>query len=164
MPLWFLGHDSNLAGSGHVLAEKPETDPGPPVVVINPSRSLPWEMNLRFGEAIADTAIRDGRRIAFVASCDWAHAHEGSRYGAHPAAAEVDAAVEAALRDGDPGRLIDLEETQVKQAAVDGLWQALILAGVMNRVPMRGEVLSYEVVQAYSVGMIVATYEPIPTS
>ena len=161
VPLWFMGHDRNLPGSGHVLADKPEQEQGPAVVVVNPARSLPWEANIRLGEAIADTAIRDGRRIAFVASCDWAHAHEGSRYGASPAAAEVDAAVEAALRDGDPGRLIDLDPDKVNQAAVDGLWQALILAGVMNRVPMRADFLSYELVKAYSVSMMVAAYDPV---
>jgi aromatic ring-opening dioxygenase LigB subunit len=160
VPLWFMGHGRNMNGYGHVLADKPEQEQGPPVVVMNPARSLPWETNIRVGEAIADSAMRDGRRIAFVASCDWAHAHEGSRYGASPAAAEVDAAVEAALRDGDPGRLINLDPEKVAKAAVDGLWQALILAGVMNRVPMQGELLSYEVVRAYSVGMHVASYLP----
>ena len=161
VPLWFMGHGQNMAGHGHVIAERPKRDIGPPVVVINPSRSLPWEVNVRFGEAIADAAIRDGRRIAFVASCDWAHAHEGSRYGADPAAADVDDAVSAALSENDPGRLIDLDPDKVKRAAVDGLWQALILAGVMNRVSMRGELLSYEVVARYSVGMHVATYLPV---
>lgn len=161
VPLWFMGHGRNMTGYGHVLADKPEQERGLPVVVMNPARALPWEANIRLGEAIADSAMRDGRRIAFVASCDWAHAHTGSRYGASPAAAEVDAAVEAALRDGDPGRLIDLDPDKVAKAAVDGLWQALILAGVMSRVPMRGEVLSYEVVRAYSVGMLVASYSPV---
>jgi len=160
VPLWFMGHGRNMTGYGHVLADKPAQELGPPVVVLNPSRSLPWEANIRVGEAIADAAIRDGRRIAFVASCDWAHAHEGSRYGASPAAAKVDVAVGAALRDGDPGRLIELDPEDVANAAVDGLWQALILAGVMNRVPMQGDLLSYEVVRAYSVGMFVATYLP----
>ena len=160
VPLWFMGHGRNMTGYGHVLADKPAQELGPPVVVLNPSRSLPWEANIRVGEAIADAAMRDGRRIAFVASCDWAHAHEGSRYGASPAAAKVDAAVEAALRDGDPGRLIELDPEDVANAAVDGLWQALILAGVMSRVPMQGELLSYEVVRAYSVGMFVASYFP----
>jgi aromatic ring-opening dioxygenase LigB subunit len=160
VPLWFMGHDRNLPGSGHVLAERPEQEQGPPVVVVNPARSLPWDANIHLGEAIADAAIRDGRRIAFVASCDWAHAHQGSRYGASPAATEVDTAVEAALRDGDPGRLIDLDPGKVKQAAVDGLWQALILAGVMKRVPMRADFLSYELVRAYSVSMMVAAYSP----
>jgi aromatic ring-opening dioxygenase LigB subunit len=162
VPLWFLGHGRNMVGFGDVLADTPESDAGPPVVVFNPSRSLPWDTNIRFGEAVADAAIRDGRRIAFVASCDWAHAHAGSRYGAHPAAAEVDSLVQAALRDNDPGRLIDLEPEQVEHAAIDGLWQALILAGIMKRIPMRGEVISYELVPAYSVGMIVASYEPLP--
>jgi aromatic ring-opening dioxygenase LigB subunit len=159
-----MGHGRNMTGYGHVLAEKPAEDPGPPVVVLNPARSLPWETNIRLGEAIADTAIRDGRRIVFVASCDWAHAHEGSRYGASPAAAEVDAAVESALRDGDPGRLVDLDPEQVKSAAVDGLWQALILAGIMNRVPMTADFISYELIKAYSVSMMVAAYEPVPES
>jgi aromatic ring-opening dioxygenase LigB subunit len=162
VPLWFMGHGRNMTGYGHVLAEKPAEDPGPPVVVLNPARSLPWETNIRLGEAIADSAIRDGRRIVFVASCDWAHAHEGSRSGASPAAVEVDAAVESALRDGDPGRLIDLDPEQVKAAAVDGLWQALILAGIMNRVPMAADFISYELVKAYSVSMMVAAYEPVP--
>jgi aromatic ring-opening dioxygenase LigB subunit len=161
VPLWFFGHGRNMCGYGHVLAEKPEQDVGPPVVVLNPSRSLPWESNIRLGEAIADAAARDGRRIVFVASCDWAHAHEGSRYGADQAAVEVDAAVEEALRAGDPGRLVDLDPDQVGRAAVDGLWQALILAGVMNQVPMRADFLSYELVRAYSVSMIVAAYEPV---
>jgi aromatic ring-opening dioxygenase LigB subunit len=164
VPFWFMGHGRNMTGYGHVLADKPEQDQGPPVVVLNPSRSLPWETNIRFGEALADAAAEDGRRIVFVASCDWAHAHEGSRYGAHPAAVEVDAAVEEALRHGDPGRLINLDPEQVKHAAVDGLWQALILAGVMNRVPMRADFISYELVRAYSVSMMVAAYEPVTGS
>ena len=86
---------------------------------------------------------------------------EGGRYGVHEAAAEVDAAVVAALRDNAPGRLLGLHEDQVKAAAIDGLWQALMLAGVMEQTPMRGEVLSYEAPPAYATGMIVATFEPI---
>ena len=162
VPLWFLGHGRSVPGSGDVLADAPAEDIGPPVVIINPARALPRETLVQFGEAVADAVARDGRRVAFVASCDWAHAHEGSRYGAHPAAAEVDGAVLDALRDADPGRLIDLDPEQVSNAAIDGLWQALILAGVMNRVPMTGDVLSYEVVRQFSCGMIVATYTPVP--
>ncbi len=36
-----------------------------------------------------------------------------------------------------------------------------MLAGVMNRTPMRGEVLSYEAPSAYATGMIVASFEPV---
>jgi aromatic ring-opening dioxygenase LigB subunit len=160
VPLWFLGHNQNVDGSGDVLAPKPNVDSGPPIVLINPSRALPLETNVRFGEAVANAVARDGRRAAFIASCDWAHAHEGSRYGAHPDAAIVDDLVIEALKATDPGRLIGLEPQQIKNAAIDGLWQALMLAGVMNKVPMTGEVLTYEIESQSTVGMAVATYLP----
>ena len=35
-----------------------------------------------------------------------------------------------------------------------------MLAGVMHRIPMRGEILSYEAPSAYATGMIVAAFEP----
>ncbi len=160
VPLWFLGHGRNLVGYGNVLAPDLEEDPGPPVVIVTPSRLLPRTAMVEFGEAVADAAEQDGRRVAFVASCDWSHTHEGGRYGVHPAAAEVDAAVLAALRANDPGRLIDLDAQQVEDAAIDGLWQVLMLAGVMNRTPMRGDILSYEAPSAYATDMNVAAFEP----
>ncbi len=160
VPLWFVGHGRNQPGHGDVLAPFPDEDQDPPVIIATPSRSLPRTTLVEFGEAVAEAAGRDGRRVAFVASCDWAHAHEGGRHAFHPAAAELDASVVRALRDGDPERLVELDEQQVRDAAIDGLWQALILAGVLRRVPMRGEVLSYEAPPAYATGMIVATFEP----
>src|SRR5262249_7937972 len=114
VPLWFVGHGRNLVDYGDVLAPAPEEDFGPPVVIATPSRSLPRATMVAFGVAVAEAAARDARRVAFVASCDWAHTHEGGRYGVHPVAAEVDAAVVRALRDNDPGRLIDLDERQVE--------------------------------------------------
>ncbi|ACZ37714.1 aromatic ring-opening dioxygenase subunit LigB [Sphaerobacter thermophilus] len=159
-PLWFLGHGRNLVGHGDVLAPEPEEDAGPPVVIAAPSRLLPRETMVEFGTAVAEAAAQSGRRVAFVASCDWAHTHkESGPYGYHPAAAKVDAAVVAALRDNDPGRLITLPEDEVQHAAIDGLWQTLMLAGAMAHTPMRGELLSYEAPSYYS--MIVATFEPV---
>lgn len=159
-PLWFLGHGRNLVGRGDVLAPPPEEDSGPPVVIATPSRKLPRSAMVTFGEAVAEAAARDGRRVAFVASCDWAHTHRADGpYGFHPDAAVVDQLVVEALRANDPGRLIDLPEEQVANAAIDGLWQTLMLAGVMRRVPMRGEVLCYEAPSYY--GMIVAAFEPV---
>lgn len=128
-------------------------------MIATPSRLLPRETMIDFGVAIAEAAAQSGRRVAFVASCDWAHTHkEDGPYGFHPAAAEVDAKVVAALKDNDPGRLISLTEEEVQNAAIDGLWQTLMLAGAMAHTPMRGEVLSYEAPSYY--GMIVATFTP----
>jgi aromatic ring-opening dioxygenase LigB subunit len=159
VPLWFVGHGRNQAGYGDVLADAPAEDLGPPVVIVTPSRALPREALVAFGEAVGEAATRDGRRVAFVASCDWAHTHKGGRYGENDAAVEVDQAVLAALREGEPGRLIDLDEALAEAAAIDGLWQTLILAGVLRQTPLRGEVLSYEAPPAYATGMIVAVFE-----
>jgi aromatic ring-opening dioxygenase LigB subunit len=160
VPLWFVGHGRHLPGYGDVLADPPAEDVGPPVAIATPSRALPRETLVEFGVAVGEAAARDGRRVAFIASCDWAHTHRGGRYGEHEAAEAVDAAVLAALRDGDPGRLIELDEALAEAAAIDGLWQALILAGVFRQTPLCGEVLSYEVPAAYATGMIVAVFEP----
>jgi aromatic ring-opening dioxygenase LigB subunit len=157
-PLWFLGHGRNMVGHGDPLAEPP-ADAGPPVVIAAPERSLPRDAMVTFGTAVAEAAARDGRRVAFVASCDWGHTHKASGpYGYHPAAAAVDALVVQALRDGAPGRLIDLDAQQVQDAAIDGLWQTLMLAGALEHTPMRGEVLCYEAPSYY--GMIVAAFTP----
>lgn len=160
VPLWFTGHGRNLVGHGDVLAPDPAEDLGPPVVIATPSRSLPRAALVDFGEAVAEAAERDERRVAFIASCDWAHAHPGSRYGFHAAAAAIDAAVVQALEENDPGRLLALDQGAVAAAAIDGLWQALMLAGVLRRVPMRGTVLSYEAPESYATGMIVAAFAP----
>ncbi len=109
--------------------------------------------------AVAGSAGEE-RRVAFVASCDWAHTHPGGRYGEADAASEGDSAVVEALRAGDPGRLINLDPTAVKAAAIDGRWQALVLAGVLKHTPMRAGVLGYEVPPAYATGMIVAAFTP----
>lgn len=158
-PLWFLGHGRHLPGGGDVLADPPAEDIGPPVVLATPSRALPREAMVAFGRAVAAAADADGRRVAFVASCDWAHTHRADGpYGAHPAAREVDELVVAAIRDGDPGRLIELPEDKVRDAAIDGLWQTLMLAGVLEAVPLQGELLSYEAPTYF--GMLVASYGP----
>ena len=51
-------------------------------------------------------------------------------------------------------RLIDLDEGRARDAAIDGLWQALMLAGAFEEIPMNVELLSYEAPTYY--GMLVA--------
>jgi aromatic ring-opening dioxygenase LigB subunit len=157
-PLWFLGHGRNMPGHGNVLADPPAEDVGPPAVIITPSRSLPRETLVEFGRAIGAAAAADPRRIAFVASCDWGHTHaETGPYGFHEEAARVDAEIVAAVKSNDLIRLIDLNEDRARDAAIDGLWQTLILAGVLETTPMPVDFLSYEAPTYY--GMLVATWE-----
>lgn len=158
-PLWFLGHGQNMPGHGNVLADPPAEDVGPPAVITTPSRSLPRETLVEFGRAVGAAAAADPRRIAFIASCDWGHTHTDSGpYGFHEEAAKVDAEIVAAVKANDLLRLIDLDEDRARDAAIDGLWQTLMLAGVLETTPMPVEFLSYEAPTYY--GMLVATWEP----
>jgi aromatic ring-opening dioxygenase LigB subunit len=159
-PLWFAGHDTNMSGYGYVLAGylhgQPEQS-GPPAVLITPSHEIPRQQNVAFGRVVAELAEESERRVAFIASCDWAHAHsESGPYGLHPAAKQMDAEVVAAIRDNEPLRLIDLDDEYIRNAAIDGLWQLLMLGGALQVVPMSVDLLSYEAPTYY--GMIVATY------
>lgn len=161
-PLWFLGHGRDMPGHGDVLAEPPAADIGPPAVIVTPSRSLPRETLVAFGRAAAEAADADGRRIGFVASCDWGHTHRADGpYGYHPKAAEVDARVVEAIAAGEPLRLLDLPAEDAAAAAIDGLWQTLVLGGVLERVPMRSKVLCYEAPTYY--GMLTAAFQSATT-
>lgn len=156
-PLWFLGHDRNMPGKGDVLADAPEVDQGPPAVLVSPSRSIPREHLIQFGEVVAQVAEVSPRRIAFIASCDWGHRHaENGPYGYHPESAVVDAEVVAAVTANDLLSLRDLPDERAETAAIDGLWQLLMLGGALRGKDWPSEVISYEAPTYY--GMLVATW------
>lgn len=158
-PLWFVGHDANRPLSGNVLAPNPEQDEGPPVVLITPSRSLSRQKMVDFGQMLGRVFAEDKRKISFIASCDWAHTHrEDGPYGAHPKAAEVDAKVVQAVKEHELHTLATLSDEDVTDAAIDGLWQTLMLAGIQDVTPCDAEFLSYEVPSYF--GMIVTAYSP----
>src|SRR5215218_372189 len=158
-PLWFLGHGRNMPGHGDVLADPPAADIGPPAAIVTPSRGVPRATLVDFGRVVAETAANDSRRIGFVASCDWGHAHRADGpYGFHPESAAVDAEVVDAVAANDLPRLIDLDEGRAQDAYIDGLWQALMLAGALEVVPMHVEIVSYEAPTYY--GMLVAVWSP----
>jgi aromatic ring-opening dioxygenase LigB subunit len=160
-PAWFAGHGRNMPGAGHALADiysGIETSPGPPLVVANPTRDIPRQLLVEFGKAVAEAAEAEERRVALIASCDWAHTHtETGIYGYHPAAKQVDELVVNAIRQDDVMSLIDLDEQLAKDAAIDGLWQLLMLEGARQVVPLTLDLLSYEQPSYYS--MIVAVCE-----
>jgi aromatic ring-opening dioxygenase LigB subunit len=142
VPLWFLG--------AH-FAQPPS------VVVVVPSRVLPLDALARFGSVVASVAQDSASRVALIASADQAHAHsEEGPYGYDPAAAEFDEWMVAAIKEGELAGLAHANMDLVGRACPDALWQTLVLAGALERVPMRGELLSYERPSYY--GMLTATY------
>lgn len=159
VPLWFLGHDDNRPGSGSVLSPTPADDHGPAIVLITPSRALPRRAMVAFGRVLGEVFAASEKKIGFVASCDWGHSHaETGPYGFHPAAKVVDEQVVAAIKANDLLSLIELPDADVQNAAIDGLWQVLMLAGIQQITPLDVTFRTYEVPDYF--GMIVATYLP----
>lgn len=132
----------------------------PKVVVIVPSRTLPKPAMVEFGRALADAAQQSGKRVALIASADWAHAHAADGpYGFDPAAKLLDGLVCEAVRQGDLGQMLGYDDALIEQAKPDGIWQALMLHGALQVVPMKGELLSYEAPTYF--GLLCAAYSPV---
>lgn len=157
-PLWFAAYPRNMVGHGDVLADAPDDQGGPTVVVVCSARNLGAQELIAFGRALADAADKDGRRIAYIASCDWAHRHSATGpYGFSEVAAPADARIVAAMEQSDLGSLAAITPDEIQAAAMDGWPQTMILAGVIERTGFAPDVLSYEAPTYY--GMIVATYQ-----
>lgn len=142
IPLWFLSRGNGLRSR---------------IVIVTPSRGIPLSQNFEFGRVIAEVAEEVKKRVAFVASADQAHAHrKGGPYGYSPEAARYDSYVVEAIKGGRLESIMDLRPELVEGAKPDSLWQMTILAGALSTVPMRPELLSYQVPTYY--GMLCASY------
>ena len=129
------------------------------VVIVTPSRGIPLRENFEFGRALARVALRESRRVAFVASSDQAHAHrKNGPYGFDARAAEYDRRVADLVRRGSLEGIMEFDPGFVEGAKPDSLWQMTMLAGALSVVPMRGELLSYQVPTYF--GMLCASYRP----
>ncbi len=145
IPLWFLLRGTKLKST---------------VVIVTPSRGIPLAQNFEFGRVVASVADGDRRRVAFVASADQAHAHrKGGPYGFDKRAAEYDSRVAEAIREDELGSIMGMEQGLVEGAKPDSLWQMAMLAGAISAVPMKGELLSYQVPTYF--GMLCASFRPV---
>jgi aromatic ring-opening dioxygenase LigB subunit len=144
VPLWFF-----LRGVGRKSM----------AVIVTPSRGIPLRENFEFGRAVARVALSVKKRVAFVASADQAHAHkESGPYGFDSRAAEYDRRVADLVRQGSIEDIMDFDPSFVEGAKPDSLWQMTMLAGALSVVPMKGELLSYQVPTYF--GMLCASYRP----
>jgi aromatic ring-opening dioxygenase LigB subunit len=130
------------------------------IVIVAPSREIPLRKNFLFGRIMARLMENDKtRRFVFIASADQAHAHRKSGpYGFSASAAQYDNYVLDAIRNNRLKRVLGLGPKFVERAKPDSLWQMAILAGIIDRVPMQSELLSYQVPTYY--GMICASFQP----
>ena len=144
IPLWFLLKETRLKSR---------------VVIVTPSREIPLGQNVEFGAVVAKVATAEESRIAFVASSDQAHRHmKNGPYGFDPRAAEYDRLVLDAIRRDALQEITAYDPGFVDGARPDSLWQMAMLVGVLSQVPMKGELVSYQVPTYY--GMLCASYKP----
>lgn len=135
VPLWFFIRENRIR---------------PKVVIVTPSREIPLKQNIAFGRLIARLCQKKRKRFVFVASADHAHAHsKKGPYGFHNAAAEYDKLVVEAIESNDLHRLMNVDGKLVENAKPDSLWQIAILAGVSERVDLKGRLYSYQVPAYY---------------
>ena len=128
------------------------------LVTVTPSREIPLIENFEFGRMVATVAQRAKKRIAFVASSDQAHAHKkNGPYGFSAKASVYDGLVVDAIRKGRLSSIMRFPSSLVDAAKPDSLWQMTMLAGVLDVVPMRGDLFSYQVPTYY--GMLTAGYK-----
>jgi aromatic ring-opening dioxygenase LigB subunit len=145
VPLWFMLKERRLKSR---------------ILIVAPSREIPLRTNFDFGRLLGRLMNRDKKRkFAFIASADQAHAHSRSGpYGFSPAASKYDDFVQKAIRDNNLRRILRLNPSFIEAAKPDSPWQMVMLAGINEIVPLRSELLSYQVPSYY--GMACAGFEP----
>jgi aromatic ring-opening dioxygenase LigB subunit len=128
------------------------------LVVVTPSREIPLRANFEFGRAIARVAEKTRKRVAFVASSDQAHAHKkDGPYGFSEKASVYDGLVVDAVSGGRLNSIMRFPRSLIDAAKPDSLWQMTMLAGALQEVPMKGQLLSYQVPTYF--GMLCAGYK-----
>jgi len=145
IPLWFVLKEQKLK---------------PKILIVTPSREIPLRKNFAFGQLLGRLMNKDRKRkFVFIASADQGHSHSRTGpYGFSPAAAKYDDFVLGAIRDNGLKRIMRLNPRFVEKAKPDSLWQIAILAGINEVVPLRSQLLSYQVPSYY--GMACAGFEP----
>jgi aromatic ring-opening dioxygenase LigB subunit len=126
-------------------------------VIVCPANNIQNEDYIAFGKGIAKAADITGKRIAFIASCDWAHAHvKDGPYGFHPAAKQFDEQVQEIIASGELERLAQIDTKLADNAMSDGVPQALLLHGAISDAGLDAALLSYE--RPTYFGMLVAVF------
>ena len=113
----------------------------------------------RLGKCIKITAEEIRRDVVVVASGDLSHKLlENGPYGYHPSGPEFDRLVMQAMASGDFLTLMTLDPTLCEEAAECGLGAFWVLAGTLDRMSIKSELLSYE--GPFGVGYAVAAFTP----
>lgn len=139
----------------HFLAER---QPNLTTVVMTPSRQVSLKELYRAGEILARTIEAWSEPVWLIASADMAHAHDPhGPYGYDPAAKAFDSWFVEQVRTQNWEALLTVDMDFVSHAKPDALWQAVILAGAIQK-RWQGLVLGYDCPTYF--GMMNAVFLP----
>ncbi len=118
---------------------------------------LPLREHYRFGQCIRDACAE--ANVCVVASGDLSHRLKADGpYGFDAAGPELDRLITAGLSGGEFGKLLDISPSLADAGAECGLRSFVIMAGALDGVGVKAELLSYE--GPFGVGYAVATFLP----
>jgi aromatic ring-opening dioxygenase LigB subunit len=138
VPLWFLPRKAR-------------------VVLVTPSREIPWGDLVKMGECIGEACHHTAARVSFVASADQAHAHlKSGPYGFDEEADVYDSRVIRIVKEDKLEELLNMNRGLLARAKPDGFWQMLMLHGALRSAPLRLAFCSYACPTYY--GMLSAAY------
>jgi aromatic ring-opening dioxygenase LigB subunit len=127
------------------------------LVLITPSREIPWIELVKMGNCIDEAACESEGKVAFIASADQAHAHSKTGpYGYNAAASRFDKLIFKLLSEEKLNELIKIDKKLVENAKPDSLWQMLILAGALQKHDFRLRYIQYDCPSYY--GMLMAVF------
>ena len=130
----------------------------PPVVLITPSREIPWSNLVELGKMINGICVSNEISSVYIASCDHGHAHDpNGPYGYHPASKVFDDQIVNWIENSELDKLLTLSPEFIEQAKPDSFWQMLILLGILEVTDLKNELCVYGCPEYY--GMIVASYK-----
>lgn len=118
------------------------------------------KQHLAFGRILKDVALQSPKRIAIVASGDLAHTlATHAPMGFKKEGKEFDDIVKRSVEQFSVSQLIALPESIVEQAEQCALRPLLMMFGVLEKMKIRPEVLSYE--SPFGVGYLVAIFHQV---
>ncbi len=123
-----------------------------PLVLLTPARHIPKETLVKFGEITGEVLESYGKRVAFIASADHAHAHGNGPYGYAPEAKEYDKIVMRIIEENRLEKLLEMPGELINKALPDSYWQLLVLYGVLRKVPMKVKLTGYACPSYFGMG------------
>lgn len=127
------------------------------IIPVSYSPGLDAKAHAAFGRALKDLLSNASERVAVIASGDLSHClTTDAPVGFHKEGAIFDEAIQESIRQMSSSKLISMKEEDVEAAAECAYRPMLILFGLIERMQVKPEILSYEA--PFGVGFLVAQF------